>query len=200
MSINTIGIWVAAIGTLAVLSFAWRENRVYRFFEHVYIGAAAAHAVVVGINTLRNSAWNPLVNNGKYILLIPIILGLLMYTRFIRGKAWISRFPIAFVVGLGTGMIMRGAIVSQFITQIQATLVPLTSLGNIVVVFGTTAVLLFFYFSRERTGALKQYTIFGRWVMMVAFGATFGNAVMGEMTLLIGRMQFLFGDWLHLIK
>lgn len=199
MSIDNIGIWLASIGTLAILSFAWRENKAYRLFEHIYLGAAAAHGLVVGINTLRNSAWDPLVNNGKYILLVPIVLGLMMYTRFIRGKAWISRFPIAFVVGLGTGMILRGTITSQLITQVQATLVPLNSLGNIVVVVGTTAVLLFFYFSRERTGALKQYTTIGRWVMMVAFGATFGNAVMGEMTLLIGRMQYLLGDWLHLI-
>jgi hypothetical protein len=196
---DTVGIWLAAIGTLAVLSFAWRENPAYRFFEHIYIGAAAAHGLVVGVQNLRTSAWNPLVADGKFILIVPIALGILMYTRFIPGKAWISRYPIALVVGLATGMIIRGTITSQFITQLQATLVPFTSLGNIVVVLGTTAVLLFFYFSRERTGALKQYTTFGRWVMMVAFGATFGNAVMGEMTLLIGRLQFLFGDWLHLI-
>lgn len=176
------------------------ENKIYRLCEHIYIGAAAAHALVVGVQNLRNNAITPLTNNGKFVVLIPMLLGLLLYTRFIPGKTWLSRYPMAFVVGLGTGMIMRGSISSQFIAQIQATILPLNTLGSLVIVFGTTAVLLFFYFSRERTGALKHYTTFGRWVMMVAFGATFGNAVMGEMTLLIGRMQFLFKDWLHLIK
>lgn len=200
MNTATLGTWIAAFGTLAILSFVIGENKIYRLCEHIYIGAAAAHALVVGVQNLRNNAITPLTNDGKLVVIIPILLGLLLYTRFIPGKAWLSRYPMALVVGLGTGMIMRGSISSQFIAQIQATILPLSTLGNLVIVFGTTAVLLFFYFSRERTGALEHYTTFGRWVMMVAFGATFGNAVMGEMTLLIGRMQFLFRDWLHIIK
>jgi hypothetical protein len=33
---------------------------------------------------------------------------------------------------------------------------------------------------------------------MVAFGASFGNTVMGRVSLLIGRMRFLLHDWLGL--
>lgn len=200
MTADNIGVWIAAFGTLAILSFVWGENKIYRFCEHVYIGAAAAHALVVGVNNLRNNAITPLTNDGKLIVLVPLLLGVLLYARYIPGKAWLSRYPMALVVGLATGMIMRGSISSMFVAQIQATILPLNTIGNLVIIVGTTAVLLFFFFSRERTGALKHYTTFGRWVMMVAFGATFGNAVMGEMTLLIGRMQFLFKDWLHLIE
>jgi hypothetical protein len=36
--------------------------------------------------------------------------------------------------------------------------------------------------------------------MMVAFGALFGNVVMSRISLLIGRVQFLLGDWLHIIR
>ena len=35
--------------------------------------------------------------------------------------------------------------------------------------------------------------------MMIAFGALFGNAVMGRMSLMIGRVQFLLGEWLGLL-
>jgi hypothetical protein len=34
---------------------------------------------------------------------------------------------------------------------------------------------------------------------MIGFGATFGYNVMGRISLLIGRFQFLFADWLKLI-
>jgi hypothetical protein len=34
---------------------------------------------------------------------------------------------------------------------------------------------------------------------MVGFGATFGYNVMGRISLLIGRFQYLFADWLGLI-
>jgi hypothetical protein len=34
---------------------------------------------------------------------------------------------------------------------------------------------------------------------MIAFGATFGFTVMGRISLLIGRVQFLLTDWLQVI-
>jgi hypothetical protein len=35
---------------------------------------------------------------------------------------------------------------------------------------------------------------------MVTFGAAFGNGVMGRISLSIGVLQNLFGEWIHLIK
>lgn len=196
--IAPLEIWIAAFFTLAVFSFLFGENKIYRFAEHVYIGASAAIGLVAGTNYLKSNLIAP-IGAGKLVLIIPAILGLLLYTRFSSKLTWLSRYPMALIMGFGTGMAMRGTIVAQFLSQIQGTIIPFNSLGNIVIVLGTTAVLLFFYFSRERTGFLKHYSTFGRWIMMVAFGATFGNAVMAQLALLIGRIQFLLQDWLHLL-
>jgi len=35
---------------------------------------------------------------------------------------------------------------------------------------------------------------------MVSFGASFGYTVMARISLLIGRLDFLLRDWLHIIK
>jgi hypothetical protein len=35
---------------------------------------------------------------------------------------------------------------------------------------------------------------------MLGFGASFGYTVMARLSLLIGRVQFLLTDWIHLIK
>jgi len=35
---------------------------------------------------------------------------------------------------------------------------------------------------------------------MISFGASFGYTVMARVSLLIGRLQFLLGDWLQIIK
>jgi hypothetical protein len=35
---------------------------------------------------------------------------------------------------------------------------------------------------------------------MIGFGASFGNTVMARVSLLIGRVQFLLTDWIHIIK
>ncbi len=59
------------------------------------------------------------------------------------------------------------------------------------------SVLCYFFFSAEHRGALGTFSRIGIMFLMVAFGATFGYTVMARESLLIGRFQFLLGDWLH---
>ena len=40
----------------------------------------------------------------------------------------------------------------------------------------------------------------GIWVLMITFGASFGYTVMGRVSLLVGRLTYLFKDWLGLIS
>jgi hypothetical protein len=61
---------------------------------------------------------------------------------------------------------------------------------------GTVA---YFYFSREHKGFLGVLSRIGILFIMVAFGASFGYTVMARISLLIGRVDFLFADWLHLV-
>jgi hypothetical protein len=71
---------------------------------------------------------------------------------------------------------------------------------NVVAIAGIFSVLIYFFFSKEHKGALGGVAKLGIWFLMVAFGASFGYTVMGRVSLLIGRMQFLLRDWLHLIE
>jgi len=76
-------------------------------------------------------------------------------------------------------------------------LLPLTDLGSIVIVVGVLTTLIYFYFSKPHTGALGGVAKIGMWFIMISFGAHFGYTVMARVSLLIGRMQFLFVDWLR---
>ncbi len=195
-----IGTWLAAIGTLGLMSFAIKENPFYRFVEHVYVGIGAAHSVVMGWESLQTKAFTPIAESGDYIKLIPLLVGLLLYARFFKGKIWLSRYPMSILVGIGVGLTIKGTIGAQIVNQIRATLVPLTSINNIIIVLGVLSVLMFFYFTRKNTNALfNTSSRIGRYIMMIAFGALFGNAVMGRMSLMIGRVQFLLGEWLGLL-
>jgi len=197
---ETLGVWVAAIGTLAMMSFAWRENPFYRAFEHIYIGISAGHATVMGWNNLESSLVEPLTSGSNYFVIIPLILGLLLYARFFRGYNWVSRYPMAVLVGIGTGLTIRGTIGSQLVQQIQATMIPLNSIDNIIMVVGTVTTLMFFYFTITRENKVVRISgSIGKYVMMIAFGASFGNSVMSRMSMMIGRVQFLLGDWLGLL-
>lgn len=193
-------VWVQAIGMIAIFSFIFAENPIYRFCEHVYVGAGAGYAIGVNIKSIVDMAYTPITKNGKFILIIPVILGIMLYARFFKSIAWVSRWSMAFLVGVGAGISIYGGINSQFVVQIRATMLPLNTVNNFIMVFGVLSILFYFFFSIEQRGPVKYISVLGRWVMMVTFGVSFGNVVMGRISLLLGTLQDLLGTWLGAIS
>ncbi|MDP2871737.1 MAG: hypothetical protein Q8P31_04285 [Bacillota bacterium] len=196
---SDIGIWVAAICTLAMFSFLWKENSIFRSFQHIYVGIAAGYGMVRQWQAINNMAITPLLTKGVTTWIVPIILGVLLFARFFKSIAYLSRWSVAFLIGIGGALSIK-ILETEFIRQAQATFVPMNSFNNIVLVLGTVAGLCYFYFTIKPSTALLGVAKLGRYVLMISFGAGFGNAVMGRVSLLISRMQFLFGQWIYLIK
>jgi hypothetical protein len=48
-------------------------------------------------------------------------------------------------------------------------------------------------------GALGFVPKLGRWMMLMAFGASFGNTVMTRFGMYQGRILFLLRDWLQIV-
>lgn len=67
-------------------------------------------------------------------------------------------------------------------------------------IIGTICGVYFFYFSKKQEGIAKIPSKIGVYFLMVSFGATFGYTVMARISLLIGRLEFLLKDWLHIIQ
>jgi len=96
MSTN-IGIWIAALLTLAIYSFLYKDNPFYRFAECLLIGISVGFLLVVTVDTtLMPKAVNPLATSfmalfhggpflNFFLVLIPVILGLMMFARFVPG-------------------------------------------------------------------------------------------------------------------
>lgn len=198
----TLGIWLGALMTIACYSYLYKENVLYRFAEHIFVGLGAGYAIAMGWNNVRNVAVNPLLKEGKFIMIVPLALGILLFARFLPGSnKWLARIPMAFLVGTGIALSARAAILAEFVQQIRATIIPLNSVNNVLIVVGTIGVLAYFFFANKFTDGipgLKYGSLVGRYVMMAAFGAAFGNGVMGRISLLISRLQFIFGSWLGL--
>ena len=72
--------------------------------------------------------------------------------------------------------------------------------GAAVALIGTVAVLFYFFFSLEHKRTGKTVSKIGVLFLMVSFGASFGYTVMGRVSLLIGRVQFLLYDWLKIAR
>ncbi len=222
---RTIGLWFAALCTLFVFSFLYRDNPFYKFAEALVVGVSAAYTMVVGwwtmvVPNLIGKLWPSFVAN--HILpehdqpfwpsyLIVAILGLMLLWRLSPVGGWIARWPLAFVIGITAGLRLIAHLQADFAIQIQATILPLLvnedgrfnlwlSIRNSAIILGVLTCLTYFFFSIEHKGFVGRTARVGIWVLMITFGAGFAYTVMGRITLLTQRIQFLFGDWLWLIQ
>lgn len=209
-----VGVIVAAGCTLALYSFLYKDNPLFKFAEHVYVGVAAAY--VFGV-TWYHSLYGEIIvsyfdigaegaNSGghdPWVMLFPTLLGFLMLTRFSAKFSWMSRISFAFVVGVGAGLTIPRYMSSFLLGQLEPSLAPLSlswaGLNLFLVLVGVITVLVYFFFSVEHKGAVGHASRLGVWFLMVSFGASFGYTIMARLSLLIGRISFLLDDWLHVM-
>lgn len=105
------------IATVGLYSVLYRETKIYRFFEHMFLGLAAGYSLVAFWTvTLKNQWYDKLVgkaaeggDHGQYgawpwILIIPFAF--MAYLIFHKKHNWMSRAPIGFLFGLGAGQVI----------------------------------------------------------------------------------------------
>lgn len=223
---QTVGIWIAALLTLAIFSFLYKDNPFYKLAEHIFLGVSAGYWVCVMFhNVILPNAVMPIITGfngpekigvlgyvwyyGKYI--IPLLLGLLALTHLVPRFSWLSKWPMAVVVGTTSAITVYSYTQSWIIAQVKDTMQALLvikngvvdwglSCNNIIFIIGVLSTLVYFYFSKEHKGKWGDFAKTGIYFLMIAFGAGFGYGVMARVSLLIGRITFLLGDWLHIIK
>jgi len=218
--VHTVELWLGALLTLMIFSFLYKDNPFYKFAEHLFVGVSAAYWMVIGIWTtlmpnlvarIWPSAVKGIVNmpadaKPQYHFIIPAIFGILMLTRLVERVSWLSRWAMAFVIGYAAGTNFTRYLQSDFVGQIYNTMLPLVvktnggiaigaMISSIVLLVGVICALIYFFFSKEHTGAFGAASRLGIWFLMVTFGAAFGYTVMARISLLTGRMQYL-GEWI----
>jgi hypothetical protein len=153
---------------------------------------------------------------------IPVLLGVLLITRLSRKYGWMSRYSYALMVGWTAGIDIPLVTHSFILKQLYSGVAPLQDAVSanaaalpwfsgpwfadvvfpvfmaVAVMIGTVAVLFYFFYSIEHKRAGRAFSQLGIFFLMVSFGASFGYTVMGRVSLLIGRVQFLLADWLKI--
>ena len=201
-------VWLAAFLTLCIFSFLYRDNILYRFAEHLFVGVSAGYLVALTWhNQIRPNLIEPLFIQGNLLYIIPLLFALCYFTRFIPRFNHFIRLPIAFVLGWGSGVAIPAFFQRDILRQMQGTLLVKeaftqwdTGLWAVVILIGVISTLIYFFFSRERKGVIKPVANLGIIFIMLGFGASFGYTVMARISLLIGRLQFLLGEWLGIIR
>jgi len=199
-------IWIAALFTIWAFSFVFRDNAWFKFAEHVYVGTAAGNGIVYGIDNVTRYGWAPFMKGSMYYIVL-FLLGIVLYARYHKKYFWLSRIPIAIMVGTGIGLSMRSTVTSEFIAQIQSTagmkilgVDPLTAFNNLLFLIILLCCIYFFIFTfpSMHTGGKWYISRIARYAMMAAFGYTFANGFLSRVTMIFGRFDFLKSSWLPL--
>jgi hypothetical protein len=215
-------LWTSFAGflTLAIFSFLYKDNPLYKIAEHLFVGVSAGYFVVIlWHNTLSPNLLQRLSDGDWYLLwlnslrpwyLIPGLLGVLMFTRFSKKWSWVSRYPMAIYIGVSAGLSIPLEMTNRVLRQMVAAMDPinwgnLTGSGyldiasgysQLIILTGSIAALVYFFFSTPHRGAIGGVAKYGIWMLMLGFGATFGFTVMNRISLFGNRVQYLWVNWM----
>ena len=203
-NLDIIGVWLLVLMTLCILSYLYGDNPFYKIAEHIFVGVSAGYIFAL---TWWDQIWPNLFGRlfPSYVdagfdfspsYIIPLILGIFMLFRLIPSLSWLARFPIAFIVGMAAGLKVYVYINSNILMQIQNSAIDFSKSGgeifnHILVLLGVISALVYFFFSKEHKGTVGVISKIGIYFLMIKFGASFGFAVMGRISLLIGRFEDL---------
>jgi hypothetical protein len=198
-----IAIWIGALWVIFVYSFIIRDNPLFKFCEATMIGTTAGVFTVIAFDNIKKLALLPLIEKQAYINMIPLIIGILMFAQVSRRHIYLSRLPIAIMVGGGIGVAMSRTITSNIVKQLSVIMVklpktPYEILNIIILIVGLLGTLLVFTYTRERKGPFGWVTKIGEYLMMAAMGSTFGLLITMRVTYVITRLQIIVFDLLGL--
>lgn len=214
---EAITICLSAIFTLAILSFLYKENPIYRMGEYIIVGIGLGYGLSRAINSnIVPNWWNVMVGandsvaNWWWLLVIPF--GLLWYFQLSKKYIWLSQLLMAFFIGSGVGMQFRATF--NLLLQEEKGQIP-DSIRSVAITHWDTfsvwdgasnliflgiclCVLSYFFFSfrHEKYPVLKYSSKMGRIFLMVAFGAIFGTTIQGRLSLFIDRLRLLVETWI----
>lgn len=111
---TTLKVTCGAVATIGLYSVLYKETKLYRFFEHLFLGLAAGYSIVaIWQETLYSVWWQKMTGQpavgatpavpGYWIYMILLPIGLMGYTVFSKKHNWMSRIPIGIILGMWSG-------------------------------------------------------------------------------------------------
>ena len=204
LTFEIIGVWFAVFFTLSIFSYLYGDNPFYKIAEHIFVGVSAGYVFAYAYwdmvhPNLFGRLFPSYVDAGfdfEIMYVVPLILGIFMLFRLSKQYSWLSRISIAYIVGMAAGLKFYVFLNSNILTQIKSSVIDFSGsyidiLNQFIILVGVISGLVYFFFSKEHKGVIGKISRIGIYFLMIKFGASFGFAVMGRISLLIGRFEDL---------
>lgn len=209
-SLDVIGFGLAALFTIAILSYLIGDNPLYRVAVNLFVGVTAGYAVVVvSYNVLKPWAqrlWALEFTSTDWLLsAVAAALGLILLLRAFRIAAPLGSWVMALLVGVGAAVAIGGAVTGTLFPQMRATFISLLPsnleqwVSDVVILLGTLATLGFFYYGArgergqkvERPPLVRLVAPIGQLFIGTAFGALYAGALVASLAFFAGSLQTL---------
>ncbi len=222
--VQAVGLALGLALTLMIYSYLLGDNPLYRIAVHVLVGVGTAyaavvitHAVVIPqlINPLQQALSGTAVSLEARLQPLVALLAVLLLLKLSPRTAALGNITMGFVMGIGAGVAVGGAVLGTLLPQIGATALPLLPeqavalvpgqsdllnvLAALVLIAGTITSLLYFYFDArpvsedqvERPGWVRTTARVGQGFLMIAFGSLYAGAMVASLSVLTERINFL---------
>jgi len=214
---------IGTVITLMIFSYLLGDNVLYRWALALLVGSAVGYATGIAIDFVWQQWITPALSNTdpatNLTYIGPLILGSLLLlkgfppVRFLGKISVLGNIPLGYLVGVGAGVAISGALTGTLIPQVLATgqgirldAGILELLQGVITLIGTLSVLLFFAArpkaqSLERDKpSLSQRSIrrLGGFFLVVGLGAAFAGAIASALTAMVIRLSQIndLANWL----
>ena len=193
---SVIGGLIGTLFIVSVMSMLWKDNVFFRFGQAAIMGASIAHYTFMNFQSVHTNAIKPILA-GNVLFIIPLILGLLTYSRLRSDVSWLAKYPTNVLIGVGTGVMIAGSLRGQIIDQVKQTILDaFTGLNGILIFIGVVTAFSFFIFTKEHTGALGTSVKIGRVFLMISLGTNFSGEIIWYLTQMIGRLMYILNEFI----
>ena len=151
-TVDIIGVWIGLFLTMAVFSFLYDDNPIYKFTEHLFMGISLGYggsetywAVIkpklldkLVVGQVSDTMWsNPGLEQAPWtfssnlsrgieafdpLYLIPLVLFVLLLGKLSRKHAWLARYPLAILVAAFAAVKVTAEANGRLIIQVGNTM------------------------------------------------------------------------------
>ena len=191
--IDSIITMVGMVLSLFFLSSLYgKKNPFFSLAMSLLLGASMGYLVVFTVGKIYNSSFFSMLN-GNYAQILPLLLGLLLFTRYVPKYSALARIPIAITAGTMLGVTIRTILFTEVIGFTKSTIVPLFVSGdpyqsflNLSTVVLTVSILTFFIYTVRRKGPIKYSAKLGEYALYAALGGIAANTYLGYVSSTVG--------------
>ena len=108
-TIDIVGFWIGIFLTFCILSFLYKDNPIYKFAEHLYIGISIGYIITKQYYDVIQPKLLYKLWDGQWLYFIALALSIMFLMRTLSERwNWIGRYPIAIIVAFYAGLQING--------------------------------------------------------------------------------------------